>query len=176
MVSDSSDLESHNLTDSSDCPFSCKVCNKKFTKSCDLKCHMRIHTGERPFSCKVCNKKFTQSFKLNRHTLVHSGEHPLSCSVLQSLYTQFHKLSFLCELCDYMFTSSTLLKFHTFTYRQFIMCKFVTRICRTWLNWMFMMTFVLFSWQLCDVYISAVLYINLYLFSELLLVFYCWSL
>jgi len=54
-------------------PFSCNVCNKKFTGSGHLKYHMQMHNDERPFSCKVCSKKFPYSSDLNCHKRIHIG-------------------------------------------------------------------------------------------------------
>ena len=34
-----------------ECPFSCNVCNEKFTQSRHLKYHMRIHSGEMSVEC-----------------------------------------------------------------------------------------------------------------------------
>jgi len=48
-------------------PFSCKVCDKTFARSCALRTHLRIHSRETPYSCEVCDKKFISSSALRYH-------------------------------------------------------------------------------------------------------------
>jgi len=39
--------------------FNCTVCSMKFKYASELQRHVPIHTGEQPFSCKVCDKRFS---------------------------------------------------------------------------------------------------------------------
>lgn len=48
----------------------CLFCAKGFTKKAILERHMRTHTGERPFSCDVCNKRFTRKDYLRHHACI----------------------------------------------------------------------------------------------------------
>lgn len=49
--------------------FSCQypACTKMFNKKNQLQRHARTHTGERPFTCKLCDKSFTRIDALKRH-------------------------------------------------------------------------------------------------------------
>ena len=60
-------------------PFSCKVCNIRFSKKSHLAKHDCTNEGSRLLSCNVCSKSFSQISKLKNHQLVHaimSLEHP----------------------------------------------------------------------------------------------------
>ncbi|MCP3668018.1 MAG: C2H2-type zinc finger protein, partial [Gammaproteobacteria bacterium] len=37
----------------------CLFCSRKFWSAEDLRRHVRTHSGERPYSCDICNRKFT---------------------------------------------------------------------------------------------------------------------
>ena len=45
----------------------CSLCNQVFLSQKDLRRHERIHTGERPFTCKICQRKFSRSDGLYVH-------------------------------------------------------------------------------------------------------------
>ena len=53
--------------------FTCKFCNKKFSKEQNKKVHERIHTGEKPFSCNFCDRKFNQLYAKQVHELIHTS-------------------------------------------------------------------------------------------------------
>ncbi|CAI2372565.1 unnamed protein product [Moneuplotes crassus] len=47
------------------------VCKKEFERSWNLLDHCRVHMGIKPYTCPICNKKFTQKGNLNKHLTTH---------------------------------------------------------------------------------------------------------
>ncbi|RXG62243.1 Zinc finger protein Xfin [Armadillidium vulgare] len=54
---------------SSEKPFQCTFCPKKFPIKEHLVIHTRIHTGEKPYKCSKCFKCFSQKSSLNSHNM-----------------------------------------------------------------------------------------------------------
>ncbi|XP_050296749.1 ras-responsive element-binding protein 1-like [Anthonomus grandis grandis] len=50
----------------------CAWCMRRFWSAEDLRRHMRTHTGERPFSCDICERKFTLKHSMLRHRKKHA--------------------------------------------------------------------------------------------------------
>ncbi|XP_034030372.1 zinc finger and BTB domain-containing protein 49-like [Thalassophryne amazonica] len=65
-----------NSEESREKPYSCSVCEKRFSNCSHLAAHIRTHTGERPYRCEICRKTFITTSALNRHQTIHTeGKH-----------------------------------------------------------------------------------------------------
>eukprot|EP00088_Acartia_fossae_P048134 TRINITY_DN5243_c0_g1_i1.p1 TRINITY_DN5243_c0_g1~~TRINITY_DN5243_c0_g1_i1.p1 ORF type:complete len:541 (-),score=41.31 TRINITY_DN5243_c0_g1_i1:320-1942(-) len=103
-------------------PFSCDVCNKKFSLQFYLNSHMKIHTKEMPFTCSYCNKSFARKVALKNHEMQHTNEKPFACDECNKGFPNRselnrHKLShskqFKCDICSKHFSLKSTLKMHT---------------------------------------------------------------
>jgi len=104
-------------------PFSCQICNKRFTTQNHLKRHGDVHFGVKRFSCDICHKTFLRSENLNIHMRTHSGLKPFKCSICgkgfsqpsnvknhEKTHSNFRK--FQCAICLKAFKIKTSLKLH----------------------------------------------------------------
>ncbi|XP_032997957.1 uncharacterized protein LOC117042524 [Lacerta agilis] len=73
------DHTSHQTIHTSEKPYQCFVCGRKFIQKGSLTEHQRIHTGEKPYQCSECGKSFGQKSQLTFHQRTHSGKKPYQC-------------------------------------------------------------------------------------------------
>ncbi|XP_077286902.1 uncharacterized protein LOC143911753 isoform X2 [Arctopsyche grandis] len=86
---------------SGDKPFSCSICDQKFTLRNSLakhqkthtsitdtftarlhiKFHLSLHSGVKGFKCSLCDKSFHRKNQLNNHLSVHTGERAYKCDI-----------------------------------------------------------------------------------------------
>lgn len=52
-------------------PYSCEICNARFTARTTLRVHMDIHNGVsvKKFGCNLCSMKFDRKYKVKAHQL-----------------------------------------------------------------------------------------------------------
>lgn len=104
---------------SSEKPFSCSLCSRRFKWKHSLQNHLRVHTKEQPYACTHCPRTFAQLADKSRHELTHSQNYPLRCSICgkgfpagrRKLLEKHHQLHqrgeeypYTCQFCDRTFT------------------------------------------------------------------------
>ena len=68
--------------------FSCRFCERTFTRKNSLEGHERVHTGERPFTCKYCQDTFTLKSTKNNHEKSHFRKN-FSCKNCQKVFHSY---------------------------------------------------------------------------------------
>eukprot|EP00088_Acartia_fossae_P037596 TRINITY_DN387_c0_g1_i15.p1 TRINITY_DN387_c0_g1~~TRINITY_DN387_c0_g1_i15.p1 ORF type:complete len:218 (-),score=44.83 TRINITY_DN387_c0_g1_i15:139-792(-) len=106
-------------------PFSCNICNHRFSDSGNMKRHMVVHTGEKPFSCKICNKQYKTSGSLKRHLRINHKRTKYkhyNCKICKEKFVDKssaiihiraqHTESKSCDICKESYSSDRKLKRH----------------------------------------------------------------
>ncbi|CAB4035799.1 zinc finger 271-like, partial [Paramuricea clavata] len=72
----------------------CEVSNKKrFSQSSNLATHKKTHTSDKPYECDACNKRFSQSHKLTQHKVsAHKRNESVECCICKKTFTQRQSL------------------------------------------------------------------------------------
>ena len=125
----SSQLKKVKISDSSEKPFECDICHKRYCHRQSLSTHKWIHTHNNRYKCNICDKEFYNSGHLRQHKRIHTGEMPCECSFCGKKFTQrsylktherIHtgKKPFECKLCDKTFRQKSHLKNHERIHNQ----------------------------------------------------------
>ncbi|KAM3596982.1 uncharacterized protein V6R79_023942 [Siganus canaliculatus] len=61
-------------------PLCCPVCAKSFPHKAGLTQHLQVHAARDQFPCSFCEKSFKSKRLLNMHSVLHSREKPFPCS------------------------------------------------------------------------------------------------
>ncbi|XP_049625375.1 zinc finger protein 467 [Suncus etruscus] len=69
-------------------PCACPDCGRSFTQRTHMLLHQRSHRGERPFPCSECEKRFSKKAHLTRHLRTHTGERPYPCAECGKRFSQ----------------------------------------------------------------------------------------
>ena len=67
---------SYGRTLTSEKPYVCSICDKKFAQKQHMKIHEKIHKDEIPYSCLNCDKTFTQNAHMKLNERTHNGVVP----------------------------------------------------------------------------------------------------
>ncbi|KAJ8278534.1 hypothetical protein GJAV_G00088650, partial [Gymnothorax javanicus] len=54
--------------------------------------HQKCHTSEKPYKCDQCEKRFVYNYLLKTHQRVHSGEKPYKCDQCEKSFLYIHRL------------------------------------------------------------------------------------
>nr|XP_020466576.1 zinc finger protein 26-like [Monopterus albus] len=82
----------NNSEESKEKPYSCSVCEKRFSNCSHLAAHIRTHTGERPYRCEICRKTFITTSALNRHQTIHTEGKHFVCSYCEKSFKWMESL------------------------------------------------------------------------------------
>ncbi|KAG4072856.1 hypothetical protein HA402_002599 [Bradysia odoriphaga] len=121
--------------ESTERPFSCNECERKFVRVGTLKIHQRAHERARNEKssciCDECGKTFSDKGHLKVHKLIHSGSTPFSCKECGKNFNQLanvltHQLThasyserrFVCETCGSKFSRKDTLEHHKRTHTE----------------------------------------------------------
>ncbi|XP_036321904.1 zinc finger protein 91-like isoform X2 [Rhagoletis pomonella] len=116
------------LSDNKAGRFICDTCCKRFKKPCLLHRHEVVHSSEKPYSCSKCSKRFTQSSSLQRHRAeqhkpdrkrYQCGKCPLSFGQKGNLNIHGKKVhptkaigTHVCDLCESVYSNKQKLSRH----------------------------------------------------------------
>jgi KRAB domain-containing zinc finger protein len=123
--------------------YSCKICDKFFTRRHVLRLHERIHTGEKPFQCEFCGLTFHVKSGLRSHNVMHAGETKFECKTCGKTFLRkqsfishitLHKgeKPFKCDTCGMAFPLKAYLNNHLQLHvnKKVFKCEYCNRTIR----------------------------------------------
>ncbi|RVE48085.1 hypothetical protein evm_007272 [Chilo suppressalis] len=123
-------LEAHASVHTSDRPYACEHCDKRFrTKIMALQHKRQVHDKEKSHMCQYCSKSFFKKYHLQIHLRSHTKEKPYECpdcgkffssvTVLKN-HRMLHKdtKSYNCSLCDMTFARPGYLRTHMISHTK----------------------------------------------------------
>ena len=116
-----SQLKRHLVKHTGEKPFSCKKCNRRFSRSDHVKVHMLIHTKNEPFKCSICSKEFTSQSAVNNHQTDKHGAQSTACKKkVHSLSEHQQKTCdterpYTCDHCQNVYKTTKSLRQHITT-------------------------------------------------------------
>lgn len=124
-------------TESASISYSCKVCEKSFSKETKLNVHLKLHRQNDGLQCGTCNRKFKTVERFKSHECKSSVY--FECGICEQVFTERDKLkhhvenhrklpevmNFECGICKLTFTEATSLNVHLQTHeeRKRFQCK-----------------------------------------------------
>lgn len=108
-------------------PYSCTVCDLKFSQNSSLTQHLKIHNNDRNFQCtfEKCDKTFSRNEHLKTHLKIHLGIKDLICyfqdcdfstgdssTLVKHKRTHSGEKPFHCDQCEHKCTTSGALNLH----------------------------------------------------------------
>jgi DNA-directed RNA polymerase subunit RPC12/RpoP len=111
------------FTISTDKPFTCHHCAKRFLTANEIRRHLRFHIVEKSYACHHCTKSFSTSSDLGKHLCRYADEKPYTCqhctksfSLAGNLKTHLRSHTgekpYACQHCTKSFSQASNLKTH----------------------------------------------------------------
>ncbi|XP_041372535.1 uncharacterized protein LOC121385813 [Gigantopelta aegis] len=68
--------------------FKCAICQREFSDRNTMKKHVKSHSSEKPYECQTCGRRYQYSWNLKIHEKsAHTGDMPFKCRFCQKMFT-----------------------------------------------------------------------------------------
>ena len=132
------ELKSHQYRQTGNDSHVGKVGKSIFPTSSQLSLDPVKHNKNNGFVCEICKKSFTQARSLKNHRYKHTRVYPHHCEHCGRGFPSFprlkvhfkvHRKDFICEVCNKLYSTQTLLKYHQYEHSGKYPC--VCKYCGT---------------------------------------------